>query len=145
MVASDSSKRRILLYTAVAIVTVTATAVRVAPLLEGGERLQRQCVSEDGYLMLTIARNMALGRGLTVSDGSIPSNGIQPLATLLYALCFVAAGADKLRALYPVVGVQVAISMLCAVLLFMFTRKYWYKGAHAGIVALIAMFRKMDT
>ena len=54
MVASDSSKRRILLYTAVAIVTVTATAVRVAPWVEGGERLQRQCVSEDGYLMLTI-------------------------------------------------------------------------------------------
>ena len=50
------------------------TVVRVAPLVEGGERLQRQCVSEDGYLMLTIARNIALGRGFSVSDGMIPSS-----------------------------------------------------------------------
>lgn len=119
------------------VVVAFATAVRIAPLIEGGDRLQRQCVSEDGYLMLTIARNIALGRGFSVSDGMIPSNGTQPLCALLYALCFWATGAHKLSGLYPVVGLQVVTAIATTVLLFLFVRKYLYKGAHSGVVALI--------
>ena len=47
-------------------------------------------VTEDGYLMLTVARNLALGNGLSVSDGQIITNGIQPLATFVYSLPFLA-------------------------------------------------------
>src|SRR5262249_10342240 len=61
---------------------------RVVPLLNSGGRLLRQFPSEDGYLMLTIARNIALGHGMSVANGTIPTNGTQPLATLLWALCF---------------------------------------------------------
>ena len=81
---------------AIAVVVVAVTLlVRVAPLVEGGERLRWQCVSEDGYLMLTVARNLALGNGLSISDGTIPSNGVQPLATLLFAGCIWLAGGDR--------------------------------------------------
>lgn len=126
------------LYVLLAAVVVIATVVRIAPLVEGGERLQRQCVSEDGYLMLTIARNMALGKGFSVSDGLVLSNGTQPLAALLYALCFVCSGGDKLQGLYPVVGLQVVISIITAALLFVFTRRQLYRGLRPVMVALLA-------
>ncbi|MBI4717662.1 MAG: glycosyltransferase family 39 protein [Planctomycetes bacterium] len=126
------------LLAALAVPLVVATAVRVAPLVEGGERLQRQCVTEDGYLMLTIARNLALGRGFSVSDGTIATNGTQPLCTLLYAACFRMVGGDKLRALYPIVGLQVLGAVLTAGAIYLVTRKCFYRGAHGAAVALAA-------
>jgi len=117
---------------------VAATAARFAPLVEGGERLKWQCVSEDGYLMLTIARNMALGRGFSVSDGLIPSNGTQPLAALLYAFCLWCVDADKYRGLYGIVGAQALLSALTALLLFVAVRKYLFRGGHPEFVAMIA-------
>lgn len=42
-------------------------------------------VSEDSYYMLTIAENMANGNGLTYNY-NMPSTGIQPLVTFIYAL-----------------------------------------------------------
>ena len=44
----------------------------------------RQWPTEDGYLMLTIARNMALGNGMSTADGELPTNGTQPLATTIW-------------------------------------------------------------
>jgi hypothetical protein len=41
-------------------------------------------VGEDGYYMLTVAWNLAAGRGL-VYNGDLPTTGVQPLATVLYA------------------------------------------------------------
>jgi len=133
-----STHQRAMLGICACAVVVLATVVRTAPIMAGGKRLQRQCVSEDGYLMLTIARNMALGRGFSVSDGLIPSNGTQPLAALLYTLCFMCVAGDKLQGLYYVVGVQVVTSVLTAMLLFVFVRRYLYKGPYRTIVALLA-------
>ena len=141
MTAADmtGSKHHItMLHVCLIVPVILATLVRTAPLIEGGERLQRQCVSEDGYLMLTLARNLALGRGLSVSDGLIPSNGSQPLSTLLFSLCFVVAGGDKLLSLYPIVGLQVAGSLLTAALLYLLINKYLYRGPHRRVVALLA-------
>lgn len=129
---------KLLLLTSMIIAVGVATFVRLAPLLEGGDRIQRQCVSEDGYLMLTIARNMALGRGFSVSDGTIPTNGTQPLAALLYAACFAGVGGDRLLGLYPVVGLQVVLSAITAFALYALTRRNLYRGPHAALVALIA-------
>ncbi|MCH8150199.1 MAG: hypothetical protein IH987_19845, partial [Planctomycetes bacterium] len=121
----------------VSVILVT-TAVRVAPLAEGGDRLRRQCVSEDGYLMLTIARNIALGNGFSISDGEIRSNGVQPLAALIYALCFVVVGGDRLAGLYPVVGLQIVLSIMTAFMLFHAMGKYFYRGPHSQLVAILA-------
>ncbi len=118
--------------------TAVALCVRVAPIVEGGDRLQRQCVSEDGYLMLTIARNLAMGHGFSVSDGLIPTNGTQPLCSLLYAACYVAVDSDRLLGLYPVVGVQIVISLAIATLIYVFTSRIFYTNGVAKIVSLIA-------
>lgn len=69
---------------------------RVAPLLAGEQRLLRQFPSEDGYLMLTIARNLALGHGLSTADGTIATNGTQPLISFVFAAGHWLAGGDRI-------------------------------------------------
>jgi len=85
---------------------------RIAPLLNLGGRLLRQFPTEDGYLMLTIARNIALGRGISVSDGTIPTNGTQPLTALLWAACFRLVGGDKVAGVALVQWVSVLVAIL---------------------------------
>jgi hypothetical protein len=75
---------------------------RLFPLAAGETALTRFFVTEDGYLMLTVARNLAIGYGLTVSDGTIATNGFQPLATFLFALPYWATGGDKVASLLGV-------------------------------------------
>jgi hypothetical protein len=69
---------------------------RVFPLALGEEWITQFFVTEDGYLMLTLARNLAIGLGLSVSEGTIASNGVQPLATLMYSAGFWLVDGDKL-------------------------------------------------
>lgn len=73
---------------------------RLWPLLAGMPLLSTFFIIEDGYITLTVARNIATGLGMTVSDGTIPTNGVQPLSTLLFALPYIALAADKVASLY---------------------------------------------
>ncbi len=123
---------------AAVIVIVVATCVRIAPLAVGGDRLERQCVSEDGYLMLTVARNLAMGKGLTVANGHIPTNGVQPLATWIYAAFYWMTGGHKLDTLYIVVGFQFLIAAATAVLLLSTVRTRLYNGPAPQAVACLA-------
>ena len=68
---------------------------RVAPLFNQGGRILRQFPTEDGYLMLTIARNIALGNGMSTANGTIPTNGTQPLTTLIWAGLFRLAQCER--------------------------------------------------
>lgn len=78
-------------------------ALATASLALRGESLVLQTpLSEDGYYSMTIARNMARGRGITV-DGLTPTNGFQPLFTFLSVPVFAIAGADR------VLGVRFAL------------------------------------
>lgn len=121
----------------VAAILVT-TWVRVAPLIEGGARLQRQCVIEDGYLMLTIARNLALGKGFSIADGTIPTNGTQPLCTLIDAACFRFINSDRVLGLYAVVALQVVWAILTAVAIGFFGSQSLLRGPHAPTIAILA-------
>lgn len=94
-----------------AVVAVAALAVRLYPLAAGMPALAQAFVTEDGYLMLTVARNMALGLGMSVSDGTIATNGVQPLATVLFAGAYLAAGADKVGGLVGVHLIQAAAAI----------------------------------
>ncbi len=87
---------------------------RVTPLVERGDRLLQQFPTEDGYLMLTLARNLALGLGMSTAEGTLPSNGTQPLATLLWALVFKLVGGDKTQGVYGVLVLEVLISLAAA-------------------------------
>lgn len=88
---------------------VLGIAYRLFPVIVGQPALAQFFVTEDGYLMLTIARNMAIGLGMSVSEGTIPSNGVQPLAAFLFALPYLITGGDKLVSL---AGVQIIATVI---------------------------------
>jgi hypothetical protein len=91
--------------------------VRCLPLLDPAGRALRQYPKEDGYLMMTIARNIALGRGMSVSDGAIATNGTQPLCTFLWALCFAVVGGDKVAGVVLIQTVSVLIGVIVAIVI----------------------------
>ena len=80
-------------------VMAVALVYRLWPVAAGMPALAQFFVTEDGYLMLTVARNLAIGLGLSVSEGTIPTNGVQPLATLIYAVPYAVTGGDKVTSL----------------------------------------------
>jgi len=71
-------------------------AARLIPFVDLNERLFWQYMTEDGYLLQTVARNISIGLGMSVAEGTQHTNGVQPLATYLYAaLHFIAGGSKK--------------------------------------------------
>ena len=90
----------------------TGLVARVTPLFDQGGRILRQFPTEDGYLMLTIARNIALGNGMSTANGTIPTNGTQPLTTLIWAGLFRLVQCQKQAG---VLLVQVFLIMTAAV------------------------------
>ncbi len=94
---------------------VFATLYRLYPLVVGEPALAQAFMTEDGYLMLTIARNMAIGLGMSVSDGTIASNGVQPMATFLFAGSYLVTGGDKVAGLW---GVQLTGAIIAVIGIF---------------------------
>ena len=94
------------------------TIARVLPLLDLHGRALRQFASEDGYLMLTIARNLAMGNGLSVENGMTLTNGTQPLMTFVYAGLFWLVGGDKVWGVVLVQVLGIAIGLVGAWLLY---------------------------
>ena len=80
--------------------------------------LFRSFPSEDGYLMMTVARNLALGKGLTSAAGTMPTNGVQPLATFLQAACFWLVGADRAAGVRILIVFYTAVALATAVLIY---------------------------
>ena len=62
------------------------------------EMLPDKPLAEDGFYLLTVARHLALGEGLTI-DGVHLTNGIQPLFTFLAVPAYWLAGGDRVEAL----------------------------------------------
>ena len=87
---------------------------RLHPLVMDNARIAQFFITEDGYLMLTVSRNFAAGLGLSVSGGEIATNGVQPLATFLFALPYVLVGGDKLLGLMGVILISAAVSVAAA-------------------------------
>ena len=84
---------------------------RILPLVQGRDLLIRQ-PTEDGYLMLAIARNIALGLGMTTAAGTMPTNGVQPLATGIDTVMFWLARGDKTAGVALVMALSVVIAGL---------------------------------
>lgn len=95
---------------------------RLSPLVLGPEAMARFFITEDGYLMLTVARNIATGLGLSVSDGMIATNGVQPLATLLYAVPYWITDGDKVTSLVGVILIMTTWSVGAAFAVQRFAR-----------------------
>jgi hypothetical protein len=111
---------------------------RLWPFLEGGRKYLERFPTEDGYLMLTIARNLALGKGFSTADGTMPTNGTQPLTTFLWSALFLVSGGDRERGVALVLGAEIAIGMLAAWLLHRLALRLLDGYAHARPAALLA-------
>lgn len=83
----------------VALILCAALALIVRPL----QSIYGSPLQEDGYYILSIARRIALGQGIT-NDGVSPTNGFQPLWTFLCAPIFWLVGGDRLAGIRLVLG-----------------------------------------
>jgi hypothetical protein len=102
---------------------VVGLVARAAPFANRDGRLLREFPTEDGYLMLTIARNIALGRGMSTADGTIPTNGTQPLATYLWSACSFVVGGNKVGTVAVVQGVELLLATATAYAIYVLARR----------------------
>lgn len=99
---------------AIALLFIVGGLMRLFPLADWPDRIYWQFLSEDGYLMQTVARNFALGLGLSTAEGTMPTNGVQPLATFLFAALHGLAGGDKMLAIAGVALLSTLQALLAA-------------------------------
>jgi len=109
---------------------------RLEPLHD--EQRLLKSISEDGYLMMTIARNMALGLGMSTADGTIPTNGTQPLTTFLWAGAYWLEGGDKVQTLIWIILMQFMFASLTAFLLWQFGRQVLQQRPNSDKMASLA-------
>jgi Dolichyl-phosphate-mannose-protein mannosyltransferase len=132
-----SSLRPLVLWVSLCLFAVGLVA-RIAPFFNVEGRLLRQFPTEDGYLMLTIARNIALGNGMSTADGTIPTNGTQPLATFLWALCSWMVGGGKVPTVVAVLVAQLLISVITAYAIYRLARRLLPQRESSQGAALLA-------
>ncbi len=119
----------------IALLVIIGAVVHLLP-LSSQERMINS-ISDDGYLMMTIARNMTLGMGMSIAEGTIPTNGTQPLTTALWAVGFWLVDGDKIQGLIWVIIMQFVIATLAAVLLWQGSKRLLQQRPHAGIIAAL--------
>jgi hypothetical protein len=107
----------------VAALCAVGAAARLVPLVDRSGRLLQQFPTEDGYLMMTIARSISLGRGMSTGDGLIASNGTQPAFSGIEALCFWLVGGDRSAGVFAIELVQFLVSMAAGWALFALGRR----------------------
>jgi hypothetical protein len=101
----------------VALVLIGVLA-RLSPFFDVDGRLYWQYMTEDGYLMQTIARNMAIGLGMTTAEGTMATNGVQPLATFIFTGLHFLAGGSKLGGVVLVALASIVFSIAAAYFFF---------------------------
>jgi len=82
--------------------------IHVALIFRPTEMLADRPFRDDGFYGLTVSRNLAIGKGLSVSDGEIPTNGIQPVFVFLCSLLYLVTP-DRYQALRLVHGLHLMI------------------------------------
>lgn len=102
----------------IAVLIAIGLLARVSPFFDIDDRLFWQYMTEDGYLMQTIARNMAIGLGMTTAEGTMATNGVQPLATYIFTGLHYLTGGSKLGGVVLVSLASILFSMLAAYCLF---------------------------
>lgn len=136
--ALDSLKQNRLLFLLVMVLFLSGTALRFSALLDQNGRLLQMFVTEDGYLMLTIARNMAIGEGMTIADGTIQTNGVQPLATFAYTVGYLLTGGDKSGGVFIATIMQGVLSLVSALLVWLLIEKLFRSDSRRFTLAWLA-------
>lgn len=96
--ASPALARRDTAFRAIQILTVLLGLVLFSLVLRPAAHVYDMPLTEDGYYSLSVARNLAAGRGLTI-DGVNLTNGFQPLFTIIESGAFVIARGDEIVAM----------------------------------------------
>lgn len=120
-----------------AALVVVGLGIRALPIFQG-QRIFRTWPTEDGYLMLTIARNIATGKGMTTADGALPTNGTQPLMTFVYAGGFAMVGGDRYAGVVVAHLISIGISLAGALLLYPLGRRLLADHPHGPAIAMSA-------
>ncbi len=94
---------------------------RTVPLLDD-QRMMEQWPTEDGYFMLTMGRNVGIGRGLSVRGGDMPTNGTQPLTTFVWAAGYAMLGPERSAGVLFAQILQLIAGLFAAFVLFRLTR-----------------------
>jgi len=136
--ALDVLKQHRLLMLITALLILSGSLLRFSALLDQNGRLQQMFVTEDGYLMLTIARNMAIGNGMTIADGEIQTNGVQPLATFIYTAGYLFTGGDKDGGIFIGTLIQMGFSLIGAWLVFLLVEKLFRSDPSRYTLAWLA-------
>lgn len=121
----------------VALVAIGCLA-RFSPFFDIEGRLYWQYMTEDGYLMQTIARNMATGLGMTTAEGTMATNGVQPLATFIFTALHYLTGGSKQGGIVLVSVASIAFSALAAYFLYRIGALVLRRLPYARELALIA-------
>ena len=112
---------------------------RVAPLFDQGGRRMAMWPTEDGYFMLTMGRNVGIGRGLSVAGGEMPTNGTQPLTTFVWAAGYAVFGPEREAGVFFALVLQVLGAMVAAFGLFHLGRRVFAgrpdRDVRAGLAA----------
>src|SRR5262245_66106947 len=93
-------------------------------------------VLEDGFYSLSVARNTALGRGVTV-DGVAPTNGFQPLFTFLTVPAFLAAAGDRYGAVRLVHALHWLFYVGAAAVMGLLAARLWADRGSAEKTAVV--------
>jgi len=110
-------------------------ATRLSPLTDPDGRLLWQFMTEDGYLMQTAARNFALGLGLSTAEGTIPTNGVQPLATFVFAFMHFLSGGSKAGGVALVTVLSTMVAIASGLLLYRAMKRFFAPLAVANELA----------
>lgn len=110
---------------------------RAAPLADDG-RTMSQWPTEDGYFMLTMGRNVGLGRGLSVAGGETPTNGTQPLTTFVWGLGYALLGPAREAGVKFALALQLLASMGTAAVLYALGRRVLRGRDEGSTVAALA-------
>ncbi len=92
-------------------------------------------ITEDGYLMMTIARNLALGLGMSTAEGNLPTNGTQPLVTFLWAGFYWLEAGDKINTITWIIMAQWLTAIAAAWMLWKLTTTVLQQRIHYTIIA----------
>ncbi|HEX2113301.1 MAG TPA: hypothetical protein VHM01_02755, partial [Alphaproteobacteria bacterium] len=98
MAASSGIAGRDSSFHVICALTIVVAVVLFTLVLRPADHVYDMPLTEDGYYSLSVARNLAAGKGLTI-DGVNLTNGFQPLFTIIEAGAFALARGDEILAM----------------------------------------------
>ena len=127
-----------LLWPLIWICILLGVAFHLALVLRESEMLADRPFRDDGFYALTVSRNLALSKGLSVSNGEIDTNGIQPVFVYLCSLPFIISQ-NRFDAIRLVLVLHLIIHLLSTVSIFFLVRSLTDKKQTPWVAAALWM------